>query len=418
MEATFKMSEKELLRIRVIGRVIDKIYTQEKASKKLGLSIRQIKRLCKKFKHEGASGIIHKKRGQPSINHIAESKRQKVAEIISTKYCDFGPTLAMEMLQKNHGHSFSKEWVRQLMICEGLWKPKKMQDKKIYQLRNRRSCFGELIQTDGSYHLWFEDRGPKCCLLILIDDATSFIGEMRFVKHESTEAYFAATLRYFKRYGLPGSFYVDKYSVFRINTKTSEKTLFLTQFARAMKSLNVDIIYAQSPQAKGRVERAFGILQDRLIKMLRLHNISRMEEGNLFLESFRKEYNEKFSKVPASEIDRHEKAPSPEKLKQILCVHEERTISKSLTISFENRLLQIIPQNNARKLVGSKVKVICLASGEIQLMSNNMKLQYQEYDQTPYQKPEMSRKYLDAFLDRKPPMSAITRHRRLATGRL
>jgi hypothetical protein len=212
-------------------------------------------------------------------------QEDKIINIIKEKYFDFGPTFAGEKLIENHGIKVSNEKLRQIMIKNKIWMPKKIKAKKLHQMRDRRPREGELIQIDGSPHAWFEDRGESCCLIVFIDNATGKIKELRFCNAETTNDYFAVTKSYIKKHGIPRSFYADRHSIFKINTKelsskAIDKNEGLTQFGRAMQTLDIELIYAMSPQAKGRVERANQTLQDRLVKELRLAGINNIEEAN------------------------------------------------------------------------------------------------------------------------------------------
>ena len=222
-------------------------------------------------------------RGQPSNRRLDDELRREVLELVRARYADFGPTLAREKLAELHGRHVSRETLRKWMVEDGLWVLRKLR-RRAQQPRRRRPCVGELIQIDGSDHEWFEERGPRCTLLVFIDDATSQLMELRFVESESTWAYFSATQRYLERYGKPVAFYSDKASVFRPTASSARGSEpGLTQFGRAMTELNIDILCANSPAAKGRVERANATLQNWLVKELRLASISTLEDGNAFL---------------------------------------------------------------------------------------------------------------------------------------
>lgn len=404
------MSIKESERLKILTKVTDRQLTQLAASKLLNISLRQVKRLCKQLKIEGTKGILSKKRGKRSNRRFDDEFRKKVKEtVFHPSYEGYGPTLMQETLNERHGINVSDEWLRRFMSQEGLWKIKETKNRVIHQIRARRAREGELIQIDGSYHAWFEDRGPKCCLLVFIDDATSKIGELRFVNHESTDAYFEATKNYINRYGLPCALYSDRHSVFRVNGESEHRGE--TQFHRALKQLNIELIYARTPQAKGRVERANGILQDRLVKKLRLEGISTIEEGNKYLETFRNEYNTKFSKKPQSEEHVHREVSANMDLDMVLTRQEKRKLSKTLSLQFENKTF-IIKTTNARRLQGAEITIICLPNGKRKLIFRDEELQYSLSTFEPLQSEIMDRKYITAFLDRKRPISGIDRHRR------
>jgi len=225
--------------------------------------------------------------------------------LIQTHYADYGPTLACEKLRERHGVSLSKETVRRIMIDAGFWVPRKQRPPKIHQPRNRRACLGELVQIDGSEHAWFEDRAPVCTLLVFVDDATSRLMQLLFVPTESTFAYFAATRAYLEHHGKPVAFYSDKSSVFRINARGATAGRDYTQFGRALYELNIESICANTSQAKGRVERMNGTLQDRLVKELRLRNIGTLEAANAYAPVFMADFNMRFAKIPRSDFNAH-----------------------------------------------------------------------------------------------------------------
>jgi len=274
------MSQRELSRLEVIQRVCRKTLRQRRAAELLGLSVRQVKRLCREYRREGAASLVSKRRGRPSNNRLAPETVSAAGHLLRSRYPDFGPTLAHEKLRNLHGLSLGLESVRQLMIREGLWRPRRARQAVIHQMRERRARCGELIQIDGSPHDWFEGRCEKCTLLVMVDDATSRLMQMRFCQAETTFNYFAAVRSYIHQHGKPLAFYSDKFGVFRVNIPAALSGTGLTQFGRAMKELSIELICAHSPQAKGRVERANQTLQDRLVKELRLRAVSSVEEAN------------------------------------------------------------------------------------------------------------------------------------------
>ena len=284
---TLTMSVKELDRVELLGRVIERRLTQRQAAAQLGLSLRQVERLCRALRQQGASGLVSRKRGRPSNRKLPEGLREHVLNLVRNRYSDFGPTLACEKLAEQHGVDVSRETLRLWMIDAGFWVPRVERRRRAYQPRYRRSCLGELVQIDGCEHAWFEDRGPKCTLLVYVDDATSRLMELRFVVSESAFDYFAATRSYLEHHGKPVALYSDKASIFRVVVAEAAKGTGITQFGRALSDLNIDIICANTPQAKGRVERAHLTLQDRLVKELRLRSISTLEAGNTYLPEFR-----------------------------------------------------------------------------------------------------------------------------------
>lgn len=320
--------------------------------------------------------MTSKKRGKPSNHRLSDEVKQKALRLIKEHFYDFGPTLATEKLIELHGIALSAETVRKLMVEAGLWKTRTQRLKRAYQPRYRRECYGELIQIDGSEHAWFEKRGPKCSLLVFIDDATSRLMELQFVPEESTFSYFESAKRYLQNHGKPVAFYSDKLSVFRVNAKNAEGGDQITQFGRALKDLNIDIIFANIPQAKGRVERANKTLQDRLIKEMRLKNISSVEEANRFMPKFIEIHNRKFGKLPISPGNAHRELLPHEKLEETFCWQEDRTLSNNLTFQY-NKIMYLVedtPEN--RKIARKRVTVYDYPDGSIEVRYGGKTLPY------------------------------------------
>jgi len=278
------MNSKERNRLKAIIRIETGSLNQKTASEQLCISIRQLQRLIQQYRKKGEQALVSKRRGKRSNHSLSDDSRKKIAEIITKNYEDFGPSLAHEYLVENYGIKASISSVRNIMIEEKIWISKKLKAAKVHQRRAPRDCYGELLQMDGSYHDWFEGRAPECCLIVLVDDATSRIMWLQFVKWESCNSYFRAIKNYIKKFGKPMSIYTDRHAVFETTRKT-DKNYKDTQFHRAVSTLGIKLIMAYSPQAKGRVERLNGVLQDRLVKEMRLARISSMEEGNAFLHS-------------------------------------------------------------------------------------------------------------------------------------
>jgi transposase len=370
------MSQEEVLRLNVIEKINSGRLGQGEASKILKISCRQIRRLVKIYRQQGAKSLVSKKRGKPSNNRIREGVKQNILTIIKEKYIDFGPTFLKEKLLENHNIIVSKETLRQLMISENIWETKRRKKARVHQMRERRSCFGELIQIDGSPHDWFEGRGEKCCLLVFIDDATGKLVNLRFEETETTVGYFRATKEYVTKYGLPMAFYSDKHGIFRVNTPDCEG---VTQFGRVAQELGIEIICANSPQAKGRVERANGILQDRLVKEMRLRAISDMATANAYLPEFIEQYNKKFAVEPKSRVDAHVKLIGNENLDLIFCFKENRELSKNLELSYYNVIYQIKTENSGYRLRHAKVTVCEDLEGKITIIYKGEKLNYSCY---------------------------------------
>ncbi|WP_414692439.1 ISNCY family transposase [Phenylobacterium sp.] len=373
------MSDAELTRFEILRDVDAERLPARSAAGVLGVSERQVWRLLKAYRLRGADGLISKKRGRPSNRKTPADVRQAAIDIIKARYADFGPTLAAEKLQELHDITVSRETVRAWMVAEGLWVARAKRQRKIYQPRYRRDCVGELVQIDGSEHRWFEDRGPMCTLLVFIDDATSRLMHLQFVESESTFAYFAATRSYLEAHGKPLAFYSDKHSVFRI-AKPGALGDGMTQFGRALNKLNIEIICANSSQAKGRVERANKTLQDRLVKELRLRGISTLADGNAFLPGFVADYNARFGKVPANPKDLHRPMSPRDQLDDEFTWQVERTLSQSLTLQYDKVLFLIEPSETAQAAIGKRVTVVDYPDGRIAIRYQGEELAYRTFD--------------------------------------
>ena len=380
VEPLLRMSQRELTRLEVIQRVKRKTLKQRQAAELLSISVRQVKRLCKAYQASGATGLISKRRGQASNNRLPEKTINKARQLLRSRYPDFGPTLATEKLAIE-GVSLSVETVRQLLIGEGLWKAKAVRRPVIHQLRERRARFGELVQIDGSPHDWFEGRAPKCTLLVFVDDATSRLMYLQFVAAETTFNYFAAVRSYITEFGKPLAFYSDKFGVFRVNIPNALSGTGLTQFGRALKELDIELICAHSPQAKGRVERANQTLQDRLTKELRLRDLCTVAAANAYLPEFISDYNQRFAVAPRSAESAHRPLAKGEALERVLTLCERRTLSKNLTLSYNNVLYQIKARRPAYTMRGAHVEVREKSNGEITIEYKQRPLEYSIYDE-------------------------------------
>jgi hypothetical protein len=360
------------------------------------LSVRQIKRLFRAYKAQGANGLVSARRGKASNNRLDPQIVQKAIDLIYAHYQDFGPTLAHEKLVENHQLQLSDESVRKIMIAEGIWKPKRTRQPAVHQMRERRACFGELVQIDGSDHAWFEDRGPRCTLLVYIDDATGKLLELWFVPEETFFAYCEASRHYFERYGKPVAFYSDKHGIFRVNQpRPLGLTSGLTQFGRAMPELDIQIICANTPQAKGRIERVNQTLQDRLVKELRLQGISDMQAANAFLPTFREDFNRRFAVAARSTHDAHRPLLPEENLDIILTHQETRTLSKNLTVQANHIVYQIQSDRPDYALRHAKVTVCQNAHGEVTILYKNTPLAYSIFHKPARQAEVADSKTLD-----------------------
>jgi len=376
-EGLVTLSNQELDRAAVVEAVIDRRLTQKEAAGQLGVSVRQVKRLVRCVREGGVAALVSRRRGRPSNNRLAEALRAQALDLVRECYGDFGPTLAHEKLTEVHGLRLSVESLRQLMIAEGLWRPRRRRQAKAFHLRERRPRMGELVQIDGSPHDWFEGRAPACTLLVFIDDATGALLALRFAPAETTAAYMQLLREHLERYGRPVSLYSDRHGVFRVNPKAGDQA-GLTQFGRALHTLQIEAIHAHTPQAKGRVERANLTLQDRLVKEMRLAGIDSMEAGNTFLETFRKNYNRRFAITPQSPEDAHRPVlHSAAELDLIFALHSERRLSRNLTLQYQNTLYQI--QGRGRALAHARVTVCEAFSGQITLLYAGKPLTYSTY---------------------------------------
>lgn len=371
------MSERELSRLEIVQRVKRQSLKQRQAAKLLGLTERQVKRLCKRYAEAGPAGLLSKRRGKPSNNRLAEKTVRKARQLLRTHYHDFGPTLAQEKLTIK-GVNLSVEAVRQLMIAEGLWQVRRAPRAVLHQLRQRRARIGELIQIDGSPHDWFEGRAPRCTLLVFVDDATSQLMYLQFVAAETTFNYFAAVRSHLTAFGKPLAYYSDKFSVFRVNIPNALSGTGLTQFGRAMKELDIELICAHSPQAKGRVERANQTLQDRLTKELRLQGISSMARANAYLPKFIKDYNQRFGVTPRSAELAH-RPLQREDLDRVLTLCERRTLSRNLTLSYNKVIYQIQTKRAAYTLRHAQVEIRERSNGAITIEYKGRALAYTVY---------------------------------------
>jgi transposase len=401
MDKLLQMSTKELSRLEVMQKLSEKRMSQKEAGAMLHVSTRQIKRLLKTYRKKGAAGLVSKQRGRKGNNRLAEDVKKRALNFLKTKYQGFGPTLAHEKLVEKEKLKLSDESVRQLMIAEGLWKARKVKKVVTHQLRERRACFGELIQIDGSPHDWFEGRAKACVLLVFIDDATGKLVQLLFVDSESFFSYCAAAEGYFSQQGKPVAFYSDKHSIFRVNQPSAGSHDDLTQFGRAMQELDIQIICANTPQAKGRVERVIQTLQDRLPKEMRLRQIKSREAGNAYLPEFLMDFNQRFAEPPRSDVNLHRPLTPKEDLARILTWQETRTLSKNLTLQFHKTVYQIQTERPSYALRNAQVTVCLNAQDNITILYNGKSLPFTVYNQQAQQAEVVSAKQLALALREK-----------------
>lgn len=403
-----QMSTKELHRIEIIHKVIEKQLGQKEAAQLLKRSVRQVKRMCHRFREQGDQGLLSQKRGKPSNHQLSAEIKEETKHLLKNKYADFGPTLAQEKLQEQHRLVLSVETVRQMMIEEDLWNAKRARKRDYHPLRSRRASVGELVQIDGSPHAWFEDRGPECVLLVFIDDATGQLMELEFVPSETMWAYFGVMRRYLQTYGKPETFYSDRDSIFRINRPDALGGTGLTQCGRALLELNIELMCAGSPQAKGRVERANQTLQDRLVKELRLRGISTMQEANLYLPEFRQSFNAKFAVEARSGKDVHRTLLPQDDLAKIFTIQETRTLSKELVVSYGNVLYQVRTPRPSYALRHAQVLVREDMHGNITLEYQGHELEYSVVERRPKQAEVRSGKDIATRMPRRITIPAPT----------
>jgi hypothetical protein len=374
------MSDGELTRLEVLRDLDQRRLSVKTAAQLLGLERRQVFRLVKAYRSEGAPGLISKRRGRASNRRKPEELRNKGLAFIREQYWDFGPTLATEKLREVHEIVLGRETLRLWMIEAGIWADRKQRRKRVHQPRHRRECVGELVQIDGCEHWWFEDRGPQCTLLVFIDDATSRLMHLQFAESESTFSYFHATRAYLEAWGKPVAFYSDKHGVFRVNHQGALGGDGMTQFGRALHALNIDILCANSSQAKGRVERAHKTLQDRLVKELRLAGAATLAAGNALLPAFIADYNARFAKPPANKKDLHRPVHARDDLEDAFAWKEERTLSQPLTLQYDKVVFILEPSEPAKAAIGKRITVIDYPDGRLSIRYGGVELAYRTFD--------------------------------------
>src|SRR4051812_37749346 len=375
------MSAVELDRVEVIRRVLEGRLSQVNAAVQLDLSSRQVRRLCREYEESGPIGLASRKRGSPSNHRLPAELEERAMGLVRERYADFGPTLACEKLLELHELRVGKETLRKWMIRGGVWLPRDQRALVAHRPRHRRDCLGELVQIDGGPHAWFEERGPVYTLLVYVDDATGRLMELRFVEVESAFDYFASTRPYLERHGKPVAFYSDKHSIFRVYHEGSTgRARGVTQFGRALTELNIDIICANSPQAKGRVERMNKTLQDRLVKELRLRGIAAMEAGNAFLPEFMADYNQRFGRTPKNAHDAHRPLCGDEDLSRIFTWQEERRMSRNLVVHFKRVSYLVEPGPETLPFAGKRVRIFQWEDGRVEIRCEGRLLPYSPFD--------------------------------------
>ncbi len=380
------MSQKELKRLHIVHKVLDKRLRQVEAKDILGLCERQIRRIAKRVKKEGEAGIIHKSRGKPSHNKIPEKTKEKVVDLYKDKYKGFGPLLFSEKLFDIEKIKISDETLRNWLIDAKEW-TKRRKHKEHREWRERKHYSGEMIQVDGSHHDWLEGRGAECVLMGYIDDATGVVFA-RFYEYEGTFPAMDSFKKYTHKYGLPHSIYIDKHTTYKSTKKPSiedqlENREPLSEVGRALRELGVEVIYAHSAQAKGRIERLFRTFQDRLIKEMRLKGIKSIKEANKFLKSYLPIYNKRFSVEPMGKVDLHRIVPKHINLDSILCIKTERTLRNDFTVAHNRKLYQVLSYTTSKKVIVEE-----RINGKIFISYKQRQLKYKEIINRPKPKEE------------------------------
>lgn len=386
------LSQRELKRLHLIRKALEGTLKQVEAADILSLSDRQIRRIIKRVRLEGDGGITHKSRGRPSNRRLPKKIKEKAIKLYRERYKGFGPTLASEKLFEIDRIKINDETLRNWLIESGDWK-KVRKGREHRQWRERKHRFGEMIQMDGSHHDWFEGRGSKCVFMGYIDDATGNVFG-RFYEYEGTIPAMESFNRYIKKYGIPMGVYLDKHTTYKSTAKPSiedelNNTGPLSEFERALKELGVEVIHANTPQAKGRVERLFRTLQDRLIKEMRLRGIKTIEEANEFLGQYLSVYNKKFAIKPKEKGNLHREIPKGIKLDKILCIKTERALRNDFTIAHNSKLYQIKDHVRTKKVVVEE-KV----DGSMEITHKDISLRFEEITERPEPMKEQKNPYI------------------------
>lgn len=376
-----RMSKRESKRLHIIHQALDAKITQVEGAELIGISDRQIRRMIRRIREEGDEGICHRLRGKVSNHRISRKVKERALKLFKEAYHDFNLAHATEKLAEAHGITVNGETLR-LWLNEAEIPYKKRKVKKYRERRERRAHFGELIQIDGSHHDWFEGRGPICVFMGYIDDATNTV-HGRFYDYEGTMPAMDSMKRYIKRYGIPKSVYLDKHTTYKSWAEpTIEEELNdqkpMSHFEKSLAGLEIEVIHANSPQAKGRVERLFKTLQDRLVREMRLMGIKSIDEANEFLTIYLPKHNRKFKKPAASDADLHRPAPHSRALDHILCIKEERMVKNDFTIAHNCKLYQI-----EQAIRAEKVTVEERLDGTMHISYKGQGLRYREITKKP-----------------------------------
>ena len=394
------MSVRERERAFLVRHAVEGRLSQREASERAGIGVRQFKRLVRAWRRGGDGGLVSRQRGRPSHRRLSEALRLRIGGLLQATYADFGPTLAAEKLAELEGIAVSRETVRRLQIELGVWKPKRRRHKRVFQLRERRPRFGELIQIDASPHDWFEGRGRRCALIVFIDDATGRLTALQFAPCETTRAYLRALRSHVVAHGCPLAFYSDRHGIFRVNAKDPVGGDGKTEFGRVAERLRIELITALTPQAKGRVERANQTLQDRLVREMRLRGISTIEEAQAFAPTFMARWNARFALAPRDGEDAHRPwKHGLDALDETLARREERTLSKALTFSVGGAVHCVKTSGPGIALRGAKVTLLHFLEGDMHVRYKNRSLSFTRVRSLPTPSPAEDEKTLDVRLD-------------------
>ena len=422
------LSKSERDRLVVLRRVKQGALTQRAAAEQLGLSPRWVKKLMERLRSEGDQGLAHRLRAKPSNNGHGAAAREEALALIRERYGDYGPTLASEVLAQEHALAINRETLRQWMSAEKLWRPRRQKLNKVHVWRPRRGHRGELLQWDTSEHDWLEGRGPKLYLIAMIDDATSEL-TARFALSDSTAQNMRLLARYVELHGRPAAVYTDKAGLFQVNrplhyNKHLAAEPAPTQIGRALQELGIERITAHSPQAKGRIERCFGTLQDRLVKALRRRGASSLEEANRYLEQqFEAWWNERFARPPAERADAHRKLRADQRLESILSAVEQRVVNNDYTIAWRGKRYQLPAGQAKARMRKRRVQIEQRLEGGLWLRWDQQRIALHECREAPpapplakpvlkpKTKPKPNRGWMDGFwvgdpAKRRPPLSA------------
>ena len=388
------MSRQERERLKIMAGVAEEELTLVTAAGLMGVCYRQSKRIWRRYQEDGDAGLVHRLRGKPSARRKPSDLREQVLGLcVEPRYEGFGPTLMAEHLLKAE-LEVDHETLRRWRIATGNHTVRRRKQKH-RQWRERKACFGEMVQMDGSHHDWFEGRGPKCVLMVMVDDATNRMF-CRFAEEETTRASYDVLEDWIKKHGLPGSLYVDRDSIYRSEGQPSIAEqlggkLPQTQFGRAMEQLGIKLILVNSPQAKGRVERMNGTLQDRLVKEMRLAGINDIESANRFLAGkYLRAFNRKFAREAAQPLDAHRK--NTQKLQEVLSWETERVVQGDWTVACEGKRYQLDKQHEALSLVRRQVIVRTRRDGRVQLVYRGQPLKWRGLLAGSVRKPQPVKK--------------------------